>query len=187
MDRQTYVRQTLGVRMSAHYDMVNVYVVRPGRCRCARAAFSSAARSTQTLGGVLSHVPRRNRRRSENGFRCGVLRELREETGLQPIEFYQLDTIDLFYLASGDSSWHAGALRVIVRRELQIVLNDEHDDHRRVPRARIDADFPLARRTESGRRAVNARSSTTARLNSTCGSGQSAQPPPTTNATAKPS
>jgi dihydroneopterin triphosphate diphosphatase len=70
-----------------------------------------------------------------------ALRELREETGLAPLEFFQLDTIDLFYLVAGDSLWHVPGFCAVVGRDAEVVLNEEHDAHRWTPRARIDADF----------------------------------------------
>jgi dATP pyrophosphohydrolase len=70
-----------------------------------------------------------------------ALRELREETGLTPSEFYQLDTINQFYLAADDTVWHVPAFCAVVPRDVDVVLNDEHDSVRWVPRDRFDLDF----------------------------------------------
>jgi dATP pyrophosphohydrolase len=67
-------------------------------------------------------------------------RELREETTLVPVEFYQLDTIDQFYLAADDCIWMCPGFIAIVARDATVTINDEHDAVRWVPRARIDAD-----------------------------------------------
>src|SRR5687767_13020487 len=51
---------------------------------------------------------------------AAALRELREETGLAPVEFYQLDTVDVFYLAVGDTIWHCPSFCAIVAHEHEV-------------------------------------------------------------------
>jgi dihydroneopterin triphosphate diphosphatase len=68
---------------------------------------------------------------------AAALRELREETGLTPREFYQLDTVDVFYLVKGDTTWHCPGFCALVDRDAAVTLNDEHDAYRWVERPRI--------------------------------------------------
>jgi dATP pyrophosphohydrolase len=70
-----------------------------------------------------------------------ALRELREEAGLAPLEFYQLDTINQFYLVAGDCVWHVPGFCALVGRDATVTLNEEHDDHRWIPRDRAMTDF----------------------------------------------
>jgi len=64
----------------------------------------------------------------------GALRELREEAGLTPIEFYQLDVINTFYLATVDSIIHSPMFCAIVAPDAPVVLNPENTEFRWVPR-----------------------------------------------------
>ncbi len=66
-----------------------------------------------------------------------ALRELREETGLAPIEFYQLDTVNTFYLAATDEIWHVPMFCAIVDSQAGLRLNEEHDAVRWVPREEV--------------------------------------------------
>ncbi len=55
-----------------------------------------------------------------------ALRELREETGLTPIEFFQLDVVNTFYLAASDSILHSPMFCAIVAPDSAVVLNHEN-------------------------------------------------------------
>lgn len=125
--------------MKLRYDMVNCYVVRPAASGGGHEALQLRRAPGEPLGGAWS-VVRGGIEGDETAWQA-ALRELREETGLMPIEFYQLDTIDLFYLASNDALWHVPGFCAVVDREAVVTLNEEHDAFRWVPRDRIDADF----------------------------------------------
>ena len=47
-----------------------------------------------------------------------------------PLEFYQLDTINTFYLASDDSVWNCPGFCAVVDSQAAITLNEEHDEFR---------------------------------------------------------
>jgi len=68
-----------------------------------------------------------------------ALRELREETGLLPGEFYQVDVINTFYLAKTDSISMSPMFCAMVEAGAQVILNHEHTDFRWVPRAEIES------------------------------------------------
>ena len=121
--------------MNVRYDMVACYAVRPGE-RPGDYEFLLLRRAPgEFMAGAWSVV----RGTSEAGetAHAAAVRELREETGLAPGEFYQLDTVDVFYLAAGDTIWHCPGFCAIVGREAEVVLNEEHDAYRWVERSRI--------------------------------------------------
>ena len=66
-----------------------------------------------------------------------AIRELREETSLAPIELYQVDVVNTFYLASTDTISHSPMFCAIVPCDAVVNLNEEHTEARWVPRDRI--------------------------------------------------
>ena len=125
--------------MKLRYDMVNCYVVRPGESPGTHELLQLRRAPGEALAGAWS-VVRGGIEKDETAWQA-ALRELHEETGLRPIEFYQLDTIDLFYLASNDGLWHVPGFCAVVDRDATITLKAEHDAFRWVARDRIDAYF----------------------------------------------
>jgi len=125
--------------MNVRYDMVTCYVVRPDasgapgeflQLRRARGEFLEGA-----WGAVHGRIER-----GETAWQA-ALRELREEAALAPIEFYQLDTVNQFYLVAGDCVWHVAGFCALVGRDAVVTLNEEHDDHRWIERSRAAHDF----------------------------------------------
>jgi 8-oxo-dGTP pyrophosphatase MutT (NUDIX family) len=55
----------------------------------------------------------------------GAIREVREETGLSPVEFYRLSTMTSFYRADNDSINTAPMFCAIVAPGADVVINDE--------------------------------------------------------------
>jgi dATP pyrophosphohydrolase len=125
--------------MRVRYDMVACFVVRPGEAKGAAEFLQLRRAAGDFMGGAWSTV----RGRIEEGEKAwqAALRELKEEAGVTPDEFYQLDTVDVFYLHGDDTLWHCPGFCAVVERDVEIVLNEEHDALRWVPRARIDSDF----------------------------------------------
>jgi dATP pyrophosphohydrolase len=125
--------------MNVRYDMVTCFVVRPGadgtlsellQLRRAKGEFLEGAWGA--IHGLIEG--------SETAWQA-ALRELREEAGLAPLEFYQLDTINQFYLVEGDCVWHVPGFCAVVGRDAGVTLNEEHDDLRWIDRSRVDRDF----------------------------------------------
>ena len=56
----------------------------------------------------------------------GALREMREETGLTPLEFYRLDTLTTFYRPDNDSLNTAPMFCAIVADDATAEINPEH-------------------------------------------------------------
>src|SRR5437660_7858203 len=125
--------------MNVRFDMTTCFVVRPGEAVGAHELLQLRRAKADFMGGAWSTV----RGRIEPGEKAwaAARRELREEAGLTPDEFYQLDTVDVFYLHGDDTIWHSPGFCAVVGREAQVVLNEEHDAYRWVDRSRIDAEF----------------------------------------------
>lgn len=70
-----------------------------------------------------------------------ALRELKEETGLWPIEFYQLDTVNTFYIAARDAIFQSPMFCALVTNDAQVKLSDEHTDYRWVQRGQIASEL----------------------------------------------
>jgi dATP pyrophosphohydrolase len=125
--------------MNVRYDMVACYVVRPGEVLGAFEFLQLRRSPGEYLAGAWSTV----RGKMEVGEKAweSALRELREEAGIAPVEFYQLDTVDIFYLWGDDTLWHCPGFCAVVSRNSAITINDEHDAMRWVPRPEINEKF----------------------------------------------
>lgn len=124
------------MNVNVRYDMVACYVVRPGERAGGEHEFLLLRRAPgEYMGGAWAVV--RGTREGGETAPAAALRELKEETGLVPREFYQLDTVDVFYLAKGDTIWHCPGFCAVVDRDATVTLDAEHDAHRWVPRSAI--------------------------------------------------
>jgi dATP pyrophosphohydrolase len=112
--------------------MIQCYVVRASKdashelLHLRRAAGDFMGGSWQSVYGRIEE--------GETAWQAAI-RELREETGLAPLEFYQLDTVNMFYLAADDAIWLCPSFCAVVAADAQVVLNEEHDAHRWLPRS----------------------------------------------------
>jgi dATP pyrophosphohydrolase len=68
-----------------------------------------------------------------------ALRELREETGLAPIELFQVDVLNTFYLAKTDTISMSPMFCAIVAPDAHVQLNHEHTEFRWVPRDQMES------------------------------------------------
>jgi dATP pyrophosphohydrolase len=127
--------------VNARYDMVCCFAVRPDPFGTLGEVLQLRRAPGDFMGGAWSIV----RGRIEHGEKAwqAALRELREEAGLVPAagEFYQLDTVDTFYLAADDSVWHVPGFCAVVARDARVTLNEEHDAFRWIERPRFDREF----------------------------------------------
>jgi dATP pyrophosphohydrolase len=125
--------------MKMRYDMVSCFVVRPGELPGTHKLLQLRRARDDFMGGAWSTV----RGTVEAGEKAwaAALRELQEEAGITPAEFYQVDTVDIFYLHGDDTLWHCPGFCALVGRDVKVTLNPEHDAFRWVDRANIDRDF----------------------------------------------
>lgn len=123
--------------MNVRYDMVAVHVVRPDAAGASHEFLQLRRHPDDYLGGAWSII-RGGIEPGELAWQA-ALRELREEAGLTPREFYKLSLMELFYLATDETIWHVASFVALVSRDDKVILNDEHDALRWVPRNDIDA------------------------------------------------
>ena len=125
--------------MKVRYDMVACYVIRPGPWGGEHEVLQLRRSPGEFMAGAWSTV----RGKMEPGETAwgAALRELHEEAGIRPDEFYQVDTVDIFYLHGDDTLWHCPGFCAVVSPDVQIALNEEHDAVRWVERSRIETDF----------------------------------------------
>lgn len=118
--------------MKIRNDMVTVFVVRPDESGSSHEFLQLRRAASDYMGGTWQII----RGGSDPGEHMvtAALREMREETGLAPQELYRLGTVECFYIDYDDTLWHAVGFCAVVSREQQIILNDEHDAFRWVPR-----------------------------------------------------
>lgn len=56
-----------------------------------------------------------------------ALREIEEETGLRPVNFWQIDGIVVFYIAKKDTVYHSPVFAAEIGTDAEVRLNHEHD------------------------------------------------------------
>jgi dihydroneopterin triphosphate diphosphatase len=113
--------------MHVRYDMISCFVIRPTttdgweflQLQRTRADFLGG--TWQTIYGTSN---------PGESPAAAAIRELREETGLVPLELYQLNDVDVFYIASHDTMWHCICYCAIVNPTAKIQMNSEHDAFR---------------------------------------------------------
>src|SRR5262245_61894906 len=114
--------------MNVSSNMVTIFVARStadGRSH----EFLQLHRAADDYMGNTWQLVRGGLHENENAV-TGALRELQEEAGLTPLEFYRLGTVESFYTAVDDTLWHSVAFCAIVARDAIVTLNDEHNAHR---------------------------------------------------------
>ena len=128
--------------MNVRHDMITVFIARPAppasdgshellQLRRVPASFTGG--TWQTVRGKIKPP--------ETAVQ-GALRELREETGLVPKEFYRLPSLESFYTEPNDTIWHNPVFFALIGRDApDIQMNHEHDAYRWVPLANVKDTF----------------------------------------------
>ena len=124
--------------MKVRYDHVTVFVARRG-AGGTHQLLQLRRRADDYLGGTWQTV-RGTMEPGETAAQTAV-RELREETGLTPIELYSLGIVETFFIAAQDTIWHSPAFLATVAADAKITLDAEHDDSRWIDEAEMQARF----------------------------------------------
>ena len=117
--------------------MVSCYVVRPDSWGVSHEFLQLRRAAGDYMGGTWQII----RGTSQPGETApkAALRELREEAGLVPDEFYRLTHLEVFYIPADETIWHCPAFCAVVGRAADVQMNVEHDAVRWIGRAEIDA------------------------------------------------
>lgn len=129
--------------MNIRNDSVSVYVVRPDADGASHEFLQLRRVGSARLGAGTFQNVRGGIEPNETAWQA-ALRELREEAGLTPVEFYRMGTMETFYISQEDTLWHAVPFCAIVERAAQVALNDEHDAIRWVPAGEATSMFMWA-------------------------------------------
>lgn len=122
------------VGMQARYDAIQCFVVR-GKPR--DAEFLQVRRAPDDYMGDTWQQVYGCAEPGELAWQA-ALRELREETGLAPAEFYRLGTVNTFYIPPQDCIFHCPVFCAIVAPDAAVQLNAEHTAFRWIPRNQIE-------------------------------------------------
>ena len=114
--------------MKARHDMVTVFVVRPSPDRSSHEFLQLRRVASDYMGGTFQTI--RGGMNASESAPAAALRELREESGLTPLEFYRLGQVESFYIPVGDAIWHCPAFCALVDPSAEPVLDHEHDGFR---------------------------------------------------------
>lgn len=123
--------------MNVRHDMVVVYVTRRIN---GRIEFLQMRRAETDFHGGTWQTVYGTSKPGEPLWRA-ALRELFEETGIRPAEFYRLPTLHSFYIADNDTVWHASGFLAIVEPDVEVTLNEEHTAFRWIDRADVARAF----------------------------------------------
>ena len=130
--------------MRVRHDMVCCYVVRPGPGGGSDFEFLQVRRASgDYMGGTWQTIYGTVESGDEPLWRA-ALRELREETGLVPREFYRLAESRTFYTPADETLWQVTPFCALVDRAATVTLNTEHTEVRWVARARVSEAFMWA-------------------------------------------
>jgi hypothetical protein len=118
--------------MQLRYDMVQCYIVRPSHGAGAHEVLQLRRSPEQFMAGTWQIITGRMAA-GETAWQAG-LNSIKAATGLYPLEFYQLDKVSTFYVASTDTLWNCPNFCAIVGRGEKIMLSAEHDSYRWIAR-----------------------------------------------------
>ena len=124
-------------------DLIACYVVRPDPSGLSHEFLQLLRARGDYMGGTWQTVAG-CAEKGETAWEA-ALRELKEEAGLTPKEFYRIGIVNSFYIPAHDGQedtlWHQNPFLAIVSRDDEVVLNDEHEEFRWISRNDADGKF----------------------------------------------
>lgn len=124
--------------MNVRHDMVTVFVVRPDESGRSHEFLQLRRAGQRYMTGTWQII--RGGVKPGETYLHAALREMREESGLEPVEFFRLGSVESFYLPADDAIWYSAPFCAIVDRSQPVQLNDEHDAFRWIARERIETE-----------------------------------------------
>ncbi len=115
--------------------LIDVY---PYRITNGKPQFLIFKRSTQKIYGNQWRMVG-GKVKEEESFWEAALRELKEETGVMPIKFWTLPSVNQFYEAKSDTVHSIPAFAAELNSNAEIKLDDEHSDYQWVEIDEINA------------------------------------------------
>jgi dATP pyrophosphohydrolase len=114
--------------MNVRYNHITCFVARPALDGKGYELLQMKRAPGDYLGGTWQ-VVRGTVEAGETAVQ-GALRELREETGLTPRQFFRGACVESYYIDDPDTLWHSVVFCVIVDRADAVTLNEEHVEYR---------------------------------------------------------
>lgn len=121
--------------MQIRSDMIVLFAARPDEAGAGYEFLQLRRAPDRFMGGTWQTVMGRLEA-GETAWQA-ALRELKEETGLVPAEFYRLSVIESFYVHQDDTIWHCPCFAALVAPGAAVSLNAEHDAHRWLPQDQV--------------------------------------------------
>ena len=123
--------------MKIRGDMVCVYIARPTETsheflQLHRVPDDYLGGTWQTVYGGIEE--------NETAF-AAALREMKEESGLVPREFFRVSIAPSFYTDVNDTLWIVPSFCAIVDRDAKVVMDHESDASRWIARDEVDRAF----------------------------------------------
>lgn len=106
--------------------LIDVY---PYRIKDGEPQFLIFKRSTQKIYGNQWRMVGGKVKEGESSWQ-GAIRELKEETGLIPIKFWTIPSVNQFYEAKSDMVHSIPAFAAEIDADSQIQLDEEHSDYK---------------------------------------------------------
>ena len=125
--------------MNIRTHKIVVFIARPAAGGGGHEFLQMRRRGDEPLAGTWQTV--RGSIESGETAAAAAIRELREETSLQPVEFYRLGSVETFYDLDSDAIWHSAAFFALLGPGATVTLNDEHDAARWVANNEVDTHF----------------------------------------------
>ncbi len=128
--------------MRIRTDIVTCYAVRPTADGSSHEFLQLRRKLDDFMGGTWQAVSG-GIEEGETAWQA-ALRELREEAGLVPVEFYRLSVMNTFYVAEQDAIWNSVPFCAMVDPAAVVQINEEHDAVRWIPREQVGEQFMWA-------------------------------------------